>query len=305
LDELVDPFSAVRLACGQTGGFFVDMAHHAAAYLPGDGARLVVTFDNLAARRETEDRFPWGHTHLLRRGWDVLGIMSKQPDWFRHSDVLDFFDSLRDEGFFRRFGHVALYGSSTGGYGALAFAPAAPGRTVMAFAPQTTLAPELVPFERRYRYGRGLGNWSGRYLDGAQSVESAGRVYLCFDPLEPLDRAHVDRLSGPNVVRLPMVGVGHKIPPQLLKMGILKPLVDKALAGALDPNEFSQLYRARKNSVPWLAGLLERALRTGHIRLGQAAAELAMREHPHWKIKHQLAALRAASEGLNTDSART
>lgn len=295
LDTPHDPFAAIRALATGAGGFYLPMTHHVAAHVPAatpDARRtLVVVFDNLAAPRE-DPRMPWGHRYILGRGWDVLGIMMKRPDWYRHPDVWDLFDRLRDEGFFAGYDHVAMYGASMGAYGALAFAPAAPGCTVVALAPQTTLDPRIAPFETRYRVGRRIGDWSGRYADAADSVRAAGTAYVVFDPREAIDLAHARRLQGENVVHLPLAGVGHKIPPALQKMGLLKPFAADALAGTLTPRAFWPLYRARRDSVPWIVGLIEQAVRRGHPGLALKAAERAMAIRPHWKIRHQLRALR-------------
>lgn len=264
------------------------------AYLPAGFRRLAVTFDNLAARREIGDRYPWGYQFLAQDGWDVMGVISKQPDWFRQGDLLDLFDKLKADGLFARYDHVAMYGASMGGFGALAFAPAAPGCSVFAMAPQSTLNRKIAPFENRYRYGRDQGDWEEpRYRDGADGVTAAGRVFIAYDPLLPVDAAHAARLHGPNVQLLQMPGIGHKIPPALTKMNILKPLAQEALSGTLTATSYRQMFRARRQSIPWIESLLIRAQKMGHTKLALGAAELVMARQPHWKIRHQINALRA------------
>ncbi|SNX70821.1 hypothetical protein SAMN05878503_10711 [Cereibacter ovatus] len=292
---LSDPFADVAAQARATGGFFHDLGHHAVAHLPIGAPRLVLSFDNLASRREAGSRFPWGHAALAAMGWDVLGIMVRRPDWFREAALWDLMDSLRDEGFFARYGAVATYGASMGGYGAAVFAPMAPGCTVLAFAPQSTLNPALAPFETRYRYGRGLGDWDDPRSDAAEAIRAAGRAYVAADPLVPEDACHLRRLDGANVLRLEMPGLGHKMPPALRKMNILKPLVAAALSGDLDAARFHSLYRARRQSVPWLVSMLERARQKGHVALALRAAEREYAARPHWRLRAQRNALRTAA----------
>ena len=94
-----------------------------------------------------------------------------------------------------------------------------------------------------------------------------------------------------------MPHLGHKLPPALLKMGLLKPLALAALEDRLDRVTFARLLRARRDSTPWRADLLQRALDRGHIRLGLRAAEREMADRPHWKIRHLLTAFQAAASG--------
>lgn len=296
-----DPtLSKAEVLAAQTNGFTRNLTQHVVAYIPGGFGRLVVSFDNLSVFRDGPDRLPWGYDFLAGQGWDVLGVMVKRADWFRHPDLWDVFDQLRDDGFFRRYDHVAMYGSSMGAYGALAFAPAAPGCTVLALAPQTTLDRKVVPFDKRYGSADRVTDWGGRYSDAADGVKSAGRAYVVFDPREKEDAAHAARLRGPNITFLRVPGVGHKIPPAFKKMGLLKPLCERGLTGELSPAEFGRLFRARRDSIPWLESLLIRAQKNNHPRLGLWAAEAAMARREHWKIRGQLRALRRAVAAAQT-----
>ena len=47
--------------------------------------------------------------------------MAHGSTWYRDETVHDFFDRLRDQGFFRQFDRVVFYGTSMGGYAACAF----------------------------------------------------------------------------------------------------------------------------------------------------------------------------------------
>jgi pimeloyl-ACP methyl ester carboxylesterase len=288
------PFAAIAAESRDLGGFCRVMTHHIAAHLPTGHRRLVVTFDNLASNRETDRRYPWGHGFLADKGWDILGVMALRWDWFRHPDLWDLFDELRDTGFFAGYDHVAFYGASMGGYGALSFASAAPGCTVLAFAPQSSLDRAIVPFEKRYKV---LGDWTGRYADAADGARAARQAYIAFDPRVKPDLAHVMRLDGANVVQLRMPGVGHKVPPALQRMGILKPVALAALEGALDMQAFHRHYRARRQSIPWVIGLLERAAKRKHARLALRVAENQWKTRLHWKLRLLVNDLRAINSG--------
>lgn len=294
-----DGFAAVRARAEATGGFVRDLPGHALAFLPAPGdapraaRRLVVTFDNLASLRDPAHRAPWGQEFLAGEGWDVLGVMIKRKDWFRHPALIAAMERLAAEGFFASFGAVSAFGSSMGGFGALTFAPLYPGATILAFAPQSTLDPARAPFETRYRYARRTLPWTGAYSDAAEAARAAGRIYLAYDPHMPEDAAHAGRLAGPNTIPLRMPHLGHKLPPALLRMGTLKPVARGALQGALDLATFHTHMRARFASPAYVEALLARAAARGHGALALRAADRMMAERPHWKIGRQRRGLRA------------
>jgi hypothetical protein len=294
-----DMFSRQRALCAATkGAFFLELPNHVLTYLPGQGQRLVVSWDNLAAFRDGGDlREPWGQTFLQAQGWDVMGVMIKRKDWYRDADLIAALESLRDDGFFRRFPAVSMYGSSMGAFAALAFAPLAPGCTVLAFAPQTSLDPAVVPFEARYPAALRITDWSLPYSDAAAGAPSAARAYVAYDPHEREDRLHVDRLQGPNIIRLPMRHMGHKLPPALMKMKALKPVSLAALAGDLTPAAFARTLRARREAMPWVIDLLNRAGERGHARLALPVADKLLAQSPHWKLRHARRALYARLQG--------
>jgi hypothetical protein len=291
---VTDAFALQRQRAADMGGFMLELEHHVLTWLPGRGERLVVSYDNLAAVRETEDRIIWGQNFLTARGYDVLGLQIKRRDWYRDPGIIGALTDLRDDGFFRRFPAVSMYGSSMGGFGALAFAPLAPGCTVMSFAPQRSLDPALCPYELRYRHARLTTDWSLPFGDAAEGLRAASKVYVAFDPTLSEDRQHAAALDAPNVTFLPMRHMGHKLPPALLKMGLLKDISQQAFDGTLTAHAFGRLMRARRDSIPWRADFLARCLRTGHLRLGYAIAEKMMADRPHWKIRHQKKELAAA-----------
>ena len=295
-----DPFSLQRQRVSERGGFVRDLPNHVIAYLPNGGRSLVITFDDIAADREQVDRRARGQKLLLENGHDVLGVQIKRRDWYRDAELIRALCGLRDDGFFRRFPRVATYGSSMGGFAALAFAPLSPGCTAIALAPQRSLSRYLCPWEKRYRHAKGK-YWDEAlaFGDAAEGLRATARAYIAFDPRLADDSAHVASLTGPQVRLLPMPHLGHDLPTQLRNMRILKPLVLAALDDRLDVATFAHFMRARRDSIPWRADLLARCRARGHYRLGLKAAAWMMTDRPHWKIRHQrkeLAAALAAAE---------
>jgi len=292
--NLADPsvFDIVSADAVGRGGFSLRLSRHVVTWLPAGHDRLCISFDNLAADREEDRRYPWGYAFLAAQRWDVMGVMMRKPDWFRAPDLWATFDRLRDAGFFARYRHVALYGASMGAYGAATFARAVPGATVVAFAPQTTLERSVVPFERRYRAVREIPEWGLPYADAAEGVLSAGRAYVFYDPFVAQDRAHAARMAGPDVMLMQVPHAGHKLPPMLQRAGILKSVSAAALDGSLTPAAFARLWRSRHTAMPWIIRLLEAAAARGHQRLALGVAERLFAQQRHWRLRKLIRTLR-------------
>jgi len=152
-----DPLMGVALWCkdifpqGEFDGFYRKLVNHAVNYIERDPNQLVITFDNLAeacgrhyARDACATKF------IGDNGWSHLGIFAGVTTWFRDQRLIDYLLNLKAEGLFRYYANVALAGTSMGAFGALAFAHLAPGSTVIAFSPQTTLDQSIAPWDRRF-----------------------------------------------------------------------------------------------------------------------------------------------------------
>lgn len=275
-------------------GFLRDYTHHSLCYLPGRGEagrHLVVTLGNLSSYHEKGERLPWAYGLVAKQGWSILGVMNKRGDWFREPEILAVLAELRDSGFYDAFDQVSTYGASMGGYGALALAPYFPRAHAVAFAPQSTLNRRAAPFDKRYRYGRGLGDWSAPEADAARGAQALAGGYIFYDPFIAPDKAHVARITAPQLMKLKLRHCGHALPPVLMRMEILKPLALAALRRELTEQSFAQMLRARRNSVRYLDLLLESARTRGHPGLGLRAADAALARIANWKLRRQRKAL--------------
>lgn len=291
----------IRAICQAEGGFWLETDHHILCYRPG-ADRLVVSFDNLSSDRETSFRKPFGHDLIIAQGWGNLGVIVKRKDWFQCPQLKAALVAVAQAGLFARYPAVSLYGSSMGAFGAAAFAGLAPGAVVLAYAPQSTLRPRIVPFETRYRYGRGLGDWSGDFTDAARSIRTASRAYVLFDPCVPEDRQHAARLSGPQVVQIPLRHFGHKLPPMLLRMGVLREMTLLGLRGTLDAPQAQRLLRKRRDAIPYVLAVLGAAQARGHARLALAAAESVARRIDNHRLRALRRSLSAELRGDRPDS---
>ncbi|KAE9631775.1 hypothetical protein [Parasedimentitalea maritima] len=232
---------------GPRDGFYQKLGLHSAVYVDRGAHQLVVSFDNLAeAGGRRYDREPWAAKFCADNGWSHLGILAQPPSWFRDKPLIHFLEHLRDAGFFKRFDRVTFCGASMGGFGALTFCDLSPGSTVIAFSPQSTLAADLVPWEKRFGKGRKM-DWTLPYSDAASQTSRAEQVYVVYDPFYEDDVKQVSRLNGDNIVHLHSFGLGHKSALVLRRMDRLKPIMKLAVTGKLSPHEFYQLIRNRKD----------------------------------------------------------
>jgi hypothetical protein len=255
--ETIDGF-VQRMAGGQAAA--IELPGYQADFLPG-GRCLVVTFESmtLAGREPDLTRPVWGQSMLLRRGHSVLGVKRVGNQWYRHPDLHRVFRALQKSGVFARFDRVMFYGLSMGGYAALAFAETAPGCTVLAMSPQSTLAPELAWFDQRFSGAR-KSLWEGDFVDGAVGAAAAGRVYVCFDPRRTKDRLQVERLPVHNRVDLKLPHCGHVTTQALQALGLLGQVVDGALDGSLSAAAIRQMARQRVHLADYHVSIAERGV---------------------------------------------
>lgn len=278
---------------GQDGWYRAGPEGHSFLFMPRDPDTLVVTFDNLdIAMTKREDRRPWGYNFIQDQGWSMLGVLAGGWTWYREPWVCDQFDTLQQNGFFKKFRRVVFYGASMGGYAACAFAPAAPGCDVVAISPQSTVDRSIVPWETRYKtvWDR---DFTGKYGDAAEVSRAAHRVSILYDPYEPLDAQHAARFQHPNVQHLRAPLLGHRLGSALNQMGILNPIILGALNGTLTPQDYYRLLRARRDLPRYQRELFNRAVAKGHTKLAERLGAKILAQNPNRAVRIGLETLNA------------
>lgn len=256
-------------------GWYYSDTTWAAQYSHRGAEVLVVSFDNLSSVRDPSlARETWGYGFYKSEGWSHLGVMAFEKNWYRDPRLFDFIEGQAKGGFFRRFRRVVLTGTSMGGYAATAFARNIPGCTVVAFSPQSTLDPALVPWEERFGSGRKQ-DWSGRYRDAPADCAPAARVFIIYDPYFAPDRQHAERYTGDNITLLKSWYASHKSAQFMRRADILKAVMQAAVAGTLTDRLYYRLFRSRRDLMWYYNGLAEHLLERGHKGLaGQLADHL-------------------------------
>ncbi len=273
-------------------GFFVSDDLFALQHTYRGSRILYVSFDNLSSvRAESKIRDPWGYGFAAASGWSSLGVLCYRPNWFRMPKLFDEMQHLAQSGFFARFDRVVFSGTSMGAYAACAFSSLVPGSTVIAFSPQSTLAPGIADWDLRYPSGTAA-DWSGPFADAALELGSARRAWIIYDPRVEEDRRHAERLAaaGPQVTLLKARHASHFTAQFLGQIGALGTFARGCAGGSMTEAQFYALYRRGRSYRRYLEGVAQ---------LGA--------QHPSITLKMRLAtALRGINKpGLATDIERS
>ena len=231
---------------------------HFAAFVEGeeDAETLLVTFESIQGIRAlSQDAQPLGWGIAQTMGWAHLCIASNGDTWYRDEDVFEQFDNMTDEGFFDKYERVVFYGAGACGYAAAAFSVAIPGSTVVLVQPQATLDPTVASWDDRFADQRRL-DFTSRYGYAPDMIDAAKEVFVLYDPLVVEDAMHAALFTKPHVTKLRLRHMGTAIQSDLMEMQILHHLLTKAGTGKLNANSFAELYRARRDHLPYLRRLI-------------------------------------------------
>lgn len=161
-----------------------DGDHLRASLFNPDSDRLFVTFrQRVGVAGQFEDRGPV--RNMTRQGYAHLHIQPRHNDWYINRETKPLSRCLKQ--LTKCYADVAAMGFSMGGYGALRFSGALHLRRLIAVSPQFTIAPGVVPHDRRRREAAGFDAALGdlvRY--GNHGVQGL----VLFDPFRKMDLNH-------------------------------------------------------------------------------------------------------------------
>ncbi|MCC5975842.1 MAG: hypothetical protein JJT81_17590 [Rubellimicrobium sp.] len=249
---------------GEEHGHFHRLGSDHATLLIDAGKSLLVTFETVEAARRGPT--PRGFDFAARLGWSVMCLLSEGDTWFRDPAVYGTFDRLSDDGFFEDFDQVLFLGSGSCGYAAAAYSVAAPGARVLALRPQATLDPAMTGWDRRFLRDRRR-DFTSRYGYAPEMVDAADHAWIVHDPVYAPDAMHAALFRRPNVTALRAPHTGARIEPLFDLMEIFAPLTEAAMCGRLDRSEFARLWRARRDTAPWLRAFYKRVESSGRTAL--------------------------------------
>lgn len=224
-------------------------------------------------------RLPWMHSRVKDLGYSLLGVQSFRKDWFRHETSPAQIRGLEERGFFKKYDRIVFMGASMGAFAALNFAPLVPDAWVLAFSPQSTMNKVIAPFENRFQYAVKRSNWEGMpFLDAAAAVPYIRRAALFYDPYEPIDKAHAERLRGDNVQMLACGNSTHQAIRQVVKSDALPEMMQEFAETGKLGLAFWKRMRTRKALRPYRRALIETLKRRNHPKLLLRACNFMLAE---------------------------
>lgn len=294
--EIAPVWRAALEDAAETRGYYDALGDDHVALFSDAGEVLLVSFEEAGAVRARPGRLPLGWDMTRESGASSLVLLSEGRSWFRAPQVWAFFDRLSDDGFFDAFERVIFLGAGPEGYAACAFSVAAPGATVLAIAPQATLAPAIAGWDRRFVQARRL-DFTSRYGYAPDMLDAAASAFVVYDPARTEDAMHAMLFAAAGVPTLPVRLLGADVAAMLTSTGALGRLVAAAADGQLDRTLIAREARARRDWAPYLRSLLDRLETADRPRLTQALCRsvVARKRAPRFRK-----ALEAAERELST-----
>jgi hypothetical protein len=182
---------------------------------------------------------------------DIYYVIDKERRWYNDSyeAVLS---TLNRALAARRTETTIALGNSMGGFGAVLFAGALHRCSrAVAFSPQSSVCPGVVPFEDRWReLTEGITDW--RVPDAAARMSRELSYVLFFGAQEPRDRRHAERFAqAPGQTLVCVVrDSAHGVAAYIKSRGLLVPLLHGLLSAApIDRWRLAQLMGPIKHSI--------------------------------------------------------
>ncbi len=260
----VDWTAEMEITTAEEGYFHRVGARHW-AYFDDRGTTLLVSFDSAGAIRDRKGHLPLAQALTAGHGWSHLCLIAEGETWFRDPAIHAFFDRQVDDAFFEDFDRVLFYGAGMGGYAACAYSVVAPGAQVLALNPRATLDPGQAGWDRRDLAARRL-DFTSRYGYGPDMLEGAAAATVIHDPTLPVEAMQAALFRAPYITRLCARHMGDRLEEHFAQMAILNPLIEAAMAGQLTPKHFARAWRARRDHVPYLNAVMEKAALAGRNR---------------------------------------
>ncbi|KIC23167.1 MULTISPECIES: hypothetical protein [unclassified Leisingera] len=230
--------------------------------------RLFVTFrQRVAVAGEFEDRGPV--RNMTRHGYAHLHIQPRHNDWYINSETKALSRSLKELS--KGYGDVSAMGFSMGGYGALRFSGALRLNRLIAVSPQYTIAPGVVPHDRRRKEAEAFDAALGdlvRY--GRHELQGV----VLFDPFRKMDLSHALFIQAvfPDLQLCRLSCGGHPASQVIREGGSFWDLQSLLRDGPLNAARVLELHRSRRRlSRTYWQKLARVARQRGRPGLGAAA----------------------------------
>lgn len=232
----------------------------------GSKDTLIITFTPLV-HKDFDPPVGFGQAFFAKRGYDCLCFISERPHWWQVSEI---FDALSHAvKISSQYKQVVCYGSSMGAYGALMFSGALSATEIIAAAPQFSIDPAKVEFERRWVHHATKLKFI--YDDMNASISHNAKKFIIYD-FNSIDRKHVDLIHTTNVVRVGLPLVGHAPLASLAHLDLLKGTILDIIDGTFVAKDLLIDIRDRRRQNPDYWSELAQALYSKRRYQGALAA---------------------------------
>ncbi len=242
--------------------------HLRAAFWPGTGGEVVVSFDFFERERRSFVA-PRRSTVLGDAGRPALRIQSARCDWYLNRDLPGLTRAL--EVLMAGFDGSVVIGFSMGGYGAVRLARWLKPRRVVLVSPQAGATEATVPFEYRWRRERAALDPA---LDDLGEAPGDLSGVMLFDPLSRRDSLHAARLKAlfAGLASVGLVAGGHPATRLMSEAGGWPSLAGLVQHGTPEPRSIRALHLAARRTAPgYWTGLADRAAARGRAGLAALA----------------------------------
>lgn len=154
-------------------------------------------------------------------------IIDKQRSWGNNVDwrrVKCIVDSFAPNA------QITTLGNSMGGFLAILAAPILGATQAIAFSPQWSIDPAIVPGENRWlKYRHKIENI--RYPDLSEAVKSQGKIYAFFGARDKLDKIHVEFFRRAETESFILKSCAHDVAAYMKDNRILYPIISACREG--------------------------------------------------------------------------
>lgn len=226
---------------------------------------------------------PFAEKYLLKNRLASVSLRAKRNHWWQTKEKRYATALIRK--YVVGYSQRVTYGTSMGGYGALAWAGDVLATRALTIGPQTVITDPSVPLHTGWR--REIDRF-GVIRDAVDKDLPADLVPdVIFDPFWRFDVQHVRWLSqrrAVNSVSFPFAT--HSVLETFKQAGILQTTFPQLLRGTIAIPELKTLYRAnRAKSFNYLSEMAIVAVRRGHLTVAQKLANMVAEISPEPRRK--------------------
>lgn len=233
------------------------------------GARADVAFVTFEQMRPREHCIPgrkgFGETFFTKRGFTAYHFLPAGNDWYHYPETAQALALVRAD--IPAATRVVNYGASMGGYAAMRFSEPLGAETVFALAPQASVDPAIVPWEKRW------GPRGPALIWDRQLPRRDARHFVIYDPLSQ-DRRHIELLQRevPMTVMFSYFS-DHHTTEYVQESGLLQQMLLDLAEDRFDPQALQAELWRRRRSTSVYHFVRPRKVRRGLRRLRYYALE--------------------------------